>query len=488
MAGWQRWLGLDYRSLALLRVGVALCLLWDLLNRSRSLSAHYTDDGVLTRSELLRLWNSEWLISLHLISGLAGVQAALLVLAALAALALLVGYRTRWAVVVSWLLLCSLQARNPLVLQGADDVLRLVLFWMMFLPTAQVASIDAYLHKATLPQPPLHFSVGGLAYGLQFAAIYVFSGLHKTGVTWHAEGSALYYALSLDWFARPGGAWLLTWPAEWLQWLTWFTWHLEVYGPFLLLLPGWGRLLGLILLAVLQLGINLSLDVGPFGWVMVVAGLGLLPPQVWPLSRNPSVGQEAHPPTLRYLAAQGVLLLLLLYMVAWNVASLRGSTVPEGWRWLGWLGQLDQRWSLFAPNPTRNDGWMVVPATLRDGTRLDVFVGQPMPKGFMGKPLSPTKPKQVRATFAGQRWQKYLLNLSNPTLEGFRLGYARYLCRHWNHQRAPEQQMLSLRLVWMQELTPAPGQPTLPAIPRVLWVHRCLPEAADPVGQPIFED
>src|SRR5262245_42923548 len=48
---WRRKLedifGLDVRSLALLRIGLALMLLWDVYIRYQDLHAHYTDEGVL---------------------------------------------------------------------------------------------------------------------------------------------------------------------------------------------------------------------------------------------------------------------------------------------------------------------------------------------------------------------------------------------------------------------------------------------------------
>ena len=59
----------------------------------------------------------------------------------LAALALVLGYRTRWAVVISLVMLISLHNRAPLVLQGGDNLLLLVLFWMCFLPIGSGAPL-----------------------------------------------------------------------------------------------------------------------------------------------------------------------------------------------------------------------------------------------------------------------------------------------------------------------------------------------------------
>ena len=44
--------GLDLRSLAVFRIGLALVVMADLLSRFRGVSAHYTDQGVLPREAL----------------------------------------------------------------------------------------------------------------------------------------------------------------------------------------------------------------------------------------------------------------------------------------------------------------------------------------------------------------------------------------------------------------------------------------------------
>src|SRR5918998_3871916 len=88
-------LGIDIRSLALLRIGAACLLLADLAYRLPDLEAHYTDFGVLPRSTLIEEFGPIMgHPSLHLMTGSSWGQAGLFLLAAVFALALLVGYRT----------------------------------------------------------------------------------------------------------------------------------------------------------------------------------------------------------------------------------------------------------------------------------------------------------------------------------------------------------------------------------------------------------
>ena len=118
---------LDLRSLAAMRVGLAGVVLTDLAIRCSDFRAMYSSAGfapVEMVRELQRI--PAW--SLHLLSGSDAWQMALFVLAALAAVALLLGYRTRWAVIASWVLLTSVQVRAPLTLNAGDTLLRVALF------------------------------------------------------------------------------------------------------------------------------------------------------------------------------------------------------------------------------------------------------------------------------------------------------------------------------------------------------------------------
>jgi len=69
--------GSDLRALAALRIGCALLIIFDLLERSTDLVAHYTDYGVAPRSLVIENLSSRWYISLHLMSGVWQLQALL---------------------------------------------------------------------------------------------------------------------------------------------------------------------------------------------------------------------------------------------------------------------------------------------------------------------------------------------------------------------------------------------------------------------------
>ncbi|RZK53131.1 MAG: hypothetical protein EOO59_12820, partial [Hymenobacter sp.] len=213
---------LDLRALALLRMGVAAVLLLDLAIRSTDLEAHYSNLGVLPIPALLDYTWTPYQFSLHVASGLWQVQAVLFLVAAALAGALLLGYHTRLATVASWVLLVSLQNRNTLIGQGGDDLLRMLLFWGIFLPWGRVWSWDA--RREPLPERLDYASAATVAYVVQLALLYWCTALLKYGPEWTRDGTAIYYALSLDQLLLPGGR-LLYPHFELLRWLTFATWY-----------------------------------------------------------------------------------------------------------------------------------------------------------------------------------------------------------------------------------------------------------------------
>ena len=108
---WLRGFALDLRSLALFRIVMGLCLLGSLIRRLSEAGTFYSDMGVLPANVLLR--DRENIFSLHLISDAVEIQYAIFLIAIAFAIAFTVGYKTRLAVVVSWLLWVSMLARNP---------------------------------------------------------------------------------------------------------------------------------------------------------------------------------------------------------------------------------------------------------------------------------------------------------------------------------------------------------------------------------------
>lgn len=276
--------GADLRSLASFRVVLALLVLVDLALRATDFHAHYTDDGVLPRDQLLEegLLDS-WKFSLYLINGEPMFQALLFCVTALAALGMLVGYRTRLSTFLVWILLMSIHWRNPLLLNGGDTLLRLLLFWGMFLPLGAYWSVDRS-RKAAPPRLATSFlSLGTLGLFMQIALVYVFTAIIKSGDEWRVDGTALYYALNLDQLVTPFGTFLSQFPAL-LKVMTFSTLGLEALGPFLLFCPFFtAQVRTAVVLAFMSLhyGIWMTMEIGLFPWISSFCMVCFLPAWFW---------------------------------------------------------------------------------------------------------------------------------------------------------------------------------------------------------------
>jgi hypothetical protein len=197
----RRAFSIDLRSLALFRVALAVTLLGDLAVRAGDIEAWYTDFGVLPVVALGR--EARW--SLHALGGSLGYEALLFAIAAIAAIALLLGFFSRIALVVCWILTLSLLARNPDVQGGSATAYRAVLFWSLALPLGARWSIDR-LRAAPVDgsNPDARsdvelFSLASVAIVLQVFLIYPLTvyGKLKTPCCWR-NLEALHQVLNDD--------------------------------------------------------------------------------------------------------------------------------------------------------------------------------------------------------------------------------------------------------------------------------------------------
>lgn len=153
----------------------------------------------------------------------------------------------------------------------------------MFLPWSEYFSLDSILNP-NLSRRKVLSSAATAAYTFQIIFIYFFASMQKTSPEWRSEGSAVFYALSIEQFATPFGHFLLNFPPL-LKILTFATLGLEQFGSLILLIS---PLLSPILRLLMVLGFMgmegsflLTMSIGIFPWVCMAALLGLLPSIFW---------------------------------------------------------------------------------------------------------------------------------------------------------------------------------------------------------------
>ncbi len=473
----ERGFELDPRGLAALRIGLGLVLLLDLALRLPDLEAFYSDVGAVPRDLVWAEKAPPWQFALFFGGGSVAWGAAFFMVFAGAATALLLGWRTRVASVICFVLWTSLMARNPFVLNFGDRIFRVVLFFCMFLPLGARLSLDA---RRRGPGAPLSVPYwAGIAYQVQLVVVYGIGVVHKNHPIW-TTGEAVSFTLHFDALTRPLGAWLGQFPLV-NEWLTYATLVFEVVLAFLVFSP-WQtartRTLAVLAAAGFHLGLAATLRLGTFPLVCLVAWLPLLPVVFWqkawgePESERSLFEKRRPSESLCNVLALGSLALVLAY----NAATLRAADVPT------WLHEparqlaLNQRWTMFAPYPTRHDGWYVVTGVRKDGSHVDAWSGE-------GRP-SYAKPADPGLRYRDYHWLIYMLQVYMHRDDSRRGEYlADWMCRRHRREH-PDAPLVSISLDYMLEMTLPGGRDGAPE--RVPVVRRRCEKVVRP--RPLEEE
>jgi Vitamin K-dependent gamma-carboxylase len=482
---------LDLRSLALFRISLGMCLFVDVFYRLFYINDFYSDFGVLPRAAALEHFLGPWEYSVFLMTGKSELVFVLMALTLVAIAMMTVGYRTRLAAFVTWVLVTSLQTRTQIVLHGGDDLIRVLLFWCQFVPLGAAFSVDRYLNPSREPADRSLLSFGGAGLMLQLIFMYAFTAALKVHPVWVSEGSAIYYALSLEQFTDTLGQWLLNFPVA-MRFLTFSTLLLEAVGPLLLLIPGIQQYVRLpIVLSFIgfHFGLFLTLHLGPFPWTCMAAWLMFLPPQFWDAVANrwswspiekislyfkkyKLSGEKVivfYPKAMQYTAALFIGLVFL-----WNLSHHESLPLhkPDSLRIVMNLTKMYQKWNMFAPYPRKDDGWYVIEAKLLNGETVD-----PLAEDFI---YTEEKPNDVAATYVNTMWRKYLSNMWLRTNYQYRIYFGRYLCRRWNLNKTQHDEKINtMKISYMLQMTPAPGAEPELTKKELLWKHYCFDKPAD---------
>ncbi len=450
--------GVDLRSLAVFRIVLGLVMLFDLLGRWSDVALHYSDRGLLSREQVLDTLNV-WRWSLYFVNGTTEFAYLMFAVSLVTCLAVIVGYRTRLAMAVLWILLVSLQVRNPLVLSGADSFLRLLMFWAMFLPVGAVWSLDQRLGRNTPAPQPWYVSVASAALLLQIAFVYFFTALLKTGDQWRSDFTALHYALGAKQLTTPFGDWVHQFP-DVMRVLTASTMVIEVAMPIIVFVP-WKnarmRCAGIVMIVGLQIGIMLTMNIGIFPWISTLCMVCFLPTVVWDRvvgwtnrvargrlpgprdrwrgiwGRGAATSGESSRVVRASLFTNLSAALLLVIVLGWNVASVSSYTMPRESRPVVYGLAVYQKWSMFAPRPPRSTQWSVIVGTLEGGQQVNLLPG--LVEGDIARavPLSWDRPEYIGGDYYGNKyWRKYFSALDEDSRSGPRRSLAGYLCRNWN--------------------------------------------------------
>lgn len=450
---------IDPRSLAAFRITAGVIVLGDLINRSADLTAFYTDAGVVPRSFI---WRGGF-PSLHMLGGSAEWEGFLFIIAGLAAVAMIVGWHARLATILSWYLLASLHARTPIVLISGDSLLRMMLFWGMFLPLGKVWSFDARRKGEHSLQPV--FSVATIGILLQTCLLYWVSAYFKSNEVWF-QGYALYHTFSFDAYTRPLGRYLLQFPTL-LYYTCYATLALEGLGPFFAFIPwklSFWRLLTIAAFWGLHIGIDLTLTVGLFSKVSLLVWVPFFPAIFWDKITGRKVGDASVSEVSQLsplwpadlggkvsaLLSSIALVYILLACYASTVLPGTDSEIMKAINRSVSTTMMRQNWGVYA-HPNRNDGWCVAAARLADGRTVDLVRS--------GTALDWEKPATISYIHRNHHWRTIFFEMALEGRKQYQPLVCRFLAGKWNATHPESEKILWVDLYWIDEWTPDPGEP-----------------------------
>jgi hypothetical protein len=131
---------------------------------------------------------------------------ALVSLLIVSSLSLCLGFQTRLSALATWLLLTSLQNRNPFVIADADVLIRIDAFYLIFAPCGRALSLDRWIQRRRHPdksgEPELVEAWGQRLIQLQLCVFYACSFLVSAhGGLWK-NGTAMFFPLHMPELVR----------------------------------------------------------------------------------------------------------------------------------------------------------------------------------------------------------------------------------------------------------------------------------------------
>lgn len=142
--------------------------------------------------------------------------------------------------------------------------------------------------------------------------------------------------------------------------------------------------------------------------------------------------------------------------------------MPERLLPLNYFLGIDQSWGMYAPYPTKDDGWFVIPGTLRGEEQVDLM--EVARDDFTLRQVSWEKPQYVANTYKNEPWRKYFESILSYRDQRPHFGH--YICREWNARHTGSEELVTFQIIFMLEETLPDYQNSTPQ-KYVLRNHDC---------------
>jgi hypothetical protein len=204
----------------------------------------------------------------------------------------ILGFKTRWVAPVLLLFWVGLASNNPMLTDGGDALMRIVLLFAVFANLSEHLSIDSWLMQRARARGVIRedrfawiktwlHNTALILCAYQILLVYAASSLFKLqGAEW-LDGSALYYALSLNEFrVFPALSSLITESTGIVMLGTWAALGVQLLFPLALFWKP-SRYAALALITLTHLGIGTLLGIWSFSLAMIAVDLLLVRDASW---------------------------------------------------------------------------------------------------------------------------------------------------------------------------------------------------------------
>ena len=447
---------LDRRSIAVGRILLGAIVLKDLLSfRYSVIDFMYT--GFWSRKHVLdgddpQVQGNDF--SPYLAVGGATGMKICFFLVGIAAVAMMIGWRTHWSIFICWFHTRAIHLRSSGTAQAGDQFLRLVLFWIMFLPCEQVYSLDSWSSHVPVQESNSSCSLATFGVMVQVVMVYQFSSMFKVHEKW-TSGSAVYYVLQNFGFAYgPVAEHLLEIPRACLTALTYGTLMIETTCPLFMFLTPQVRGVGVLVFITFHTDLYCSMRLSSFPLICIAAWVLMVPSSVW----DGQLARFHEDPTIQFpndvswevYVSRTVIQLTALYLATMcNLNTLpqvgtsmqRVFKMSESGYQLARLLGVQQQWFLF-DKPNSTSFWFRIVGHLKDSKgmvdlhQVMVHRNDPQIQEYPVK-YAPFTSKQSRlwgACYTSHRWRKLYQRLSDKgnRYKAFQARFAESLVELWN--------------------------------------------------------
>eukprot|EP01084_Bolivina_argentea_P213814 363035_1 len=285
----------DYRSLALFRIGICVWVFQDLFRRwyYNSIEPFLTNDGILPNIDMNRHIIDNPLKSILFYRGTIYVQYTFFIIHIINTICLFFGYHVTLTSILNYLLIYGLHHRNHFVLNGGDLLFRCLSFIFIFSSKFSVHFKNNNINNVKKNQPK---HIKGINISLLLIQCWILYPIvvinrfynYQTG-TWLAFNNgdntctSVYLALTDVRLATSFGYYIASLPSYILYLLCIATNVLEVVFPTILLFTSNDiiRYICLLFIFCMQIMFNLSMRLDSFLYSVIIALVPFIPSSFW---------------------------------------------------------------------------------------------------------------------------------------------------------------------------------------------------------------